>query len=519
MMLLGGTWWRAEYSFLQKAIPLIGYIGLLSHLPFYLLLRFGFGFKESLALRICISLGAALLILFPKEGALRNYHKFYFEAVAAFALPFAFTWLWLLNPENSYWFASVAFAGMAYGLMTKPYFYPLLYPLSSLVALFLFRALHPDGSLEFSDFLKVQIVGYFTGFLSNAIKSALENSHYKILAEREKGLQTELALQLSKQEAEQARRNAEESRAHADQLNAIIKTLQSYTRPSLVAYIEKGLDPRAVMPSEQDFTVLNCDLRDFTGLTERLEPQEQVKLLNSYFSMMTDAVEGCEGEMDKFIGDAFMALFKDPAKAGFAAMDCRKALQKYNKLMLKDDPTYHIIQNGMGIARGLVTHGNIGSLKKLDLTVVGSAANISARLEALTKKYNVDILVTEDIVQAMGDYPHCRWVDQVKVRGSRQGLRIYELYGHQADVVVEYKDSTKELLEKALKIYFQTGFNDAERMFKGLLEMSPPHRHLPHQPMDRIYLFYLHRCEKKRSDPNGYQAMLEQWDGYHEFAE
>ncbi|MDB5106315.1 MAG: family 3 adenylate cyclase [Fibrobacteres bacterium] len=510
---------NTDYGFLQKAIPLIGLIGIVSHIPFYLLLKYGFGYQESLVLRILLPLGVLPFLFYPRQSPLGFGHKVYFETIIAIELPFAFTYFWFLNDGNIYWSASLAFAGMLYGLIAKPYFFPFLFPLSGAAASLLYLHFQPGSSHWIGECLKAQIVGYFSGFFANAIKTALENSHYKILEERERGLQTRMALHLSEQEADQARKVAEESLVHARELGAIIETLQSYTRPSLVAFIEKGMDPRTLLPTEKDFTVLNCDMREFTALTERMHPQEQIKLLNSYFSMMTDAVEEHGGEMDKFIGDAFMALFENPERAGMAAMDCRRALQKYNELMMKGNRDFQPIQNGMGIARGMVTHGNIGSVKKFDLTVIGNAANISARLEALTKKYNVDILVTEEIIESMGGYPHSRWIDQVKVRGSRQGLRIYELYGHQAEDVVKYKDSTKDLLDKALRTYFQRGFGEAERMFKELLAQSPPHRHLMNQPMDRIYLFYLRRCDAKRSDPNGYGKMLEQWDGFHEFAE
>lgn len=519
MLFLNHSAPKADYGFIQKVIPVIGFIGLVSHIPFYFLLTSGFGYHDSLLIRVLLSMAAGGFIFFPRNISLSLFHKVYFEAVVAFALPFAFTLFYLMNNGNTYWFASVGFAGMAYGLMAQVTIYPWAYPLSAFLSSLVFFHLHPDSGTLIHESLKAQVVGYFSGFLSNAIKSAFENSHYRILEEREKGLQTKLALELSQKETDQARRSAEDSRQHAETLKRIVETLQSYTRPSLAAYIEKGEDPRLVLPSEKDLTVMQCDMRGFTALTERMEPQEQIKMLNSYFSMMTDAVERHGGEMDKFIGDAFMAIFESPEKAGFAAMDCRRGLQTYNKFMLKSRPDFQIIQNGIGIARGTVTHGNIGSLKKLDLTVVGAAANISARLESLTKKYNVDILVTEEIVNAMGGYPHSRWVDQVKVRGSSQGIRIYELYGHQADEVVKHKDETKGLLEKALKIYFQRGFRDAERMFSGLLEMSPPHRLLPDEPMDRIYLFYLMRCERNRKDVQAYEKLLQDWDGFHEFAE
>src|SRR6185295_20252497 len=115
--------------------------------------------------------------------------------------------------------------------------------------------------------------------------------------------------------------------------------------------------------------------------------------------------------------------------------------------------------------------GNFGSYEKLDRTVICEAVNIASRLESKTKMYNLEVVVTEDaILDLQPGTTHYRWIDLVQVKGSSRHLKLYEVYGHQPPEVRQYKDDTREMLEKALTIYFQKGFKDASRMFRAMLE-------------------------------------------------
>jgi adenylate cyclase len=196
----------------------------------------------------------------------------------------------------------------------------------------------------------------------------------------------------------------------------------------------------------------------------------------------------------------------------------RLELQRFNQGM------YHagspMIRNGIGIAKGEVMQGNFGSFEKLDRTVIGEAVNIAARLEAKTKMYNLEVIVTEDVIR---DLPpgsqHYRWIDVVQVKGSTRHLKLYEVYGHQPPEVRRFKDETRDLLEKALTIYFQKGFKDASRLFRAMLEQVPPHRLIPNDLMDNLLRYYIAHCDAWINDRDGTWERIEKWDGVHIFHE
>jgi hypothetical protein len=105
------------------------------------------------------------------------------------------------------------------------------------------------------------------------------------------------------------------------------------------------------------------------------------------------------------------------------------------------------------------------------------------------------------------------------VKGSSRNIRLYEIYGHQPPEVRQYKDETRELLEKALTIYFQKGFRDASRLFRAMLEKVPPHTLKSGDLMDEILHYYIAHCDAWIKNPNGTWEEIQRWDGVHVFTE
>jgi adenylate cyclase len=220
--------------------------------------------------------------------------------------------------------------------------------------------------------------------------------------------------------------------------------------------------------------------------------------------------------VDKIIGDCVMGLFPDGKSAVRAATAMRLRLQQFNRDMYARGKP--VVRNGIGIAKGEVLMGNFGSFEKLDRTVIGEPVNIAARLEAKTKMYNLEVVATEEIIRDLGaEATHCRWIDQVRVKGSSRSLKLYEIYGHQPEPVRRYKDASRELMGKALDVYFRKGFRDAGRMFRALQEQVPAHLLHAGERMDDLLAYYLAHCEAwSRAAGESWEA-IERWDGVHAF--
>ncbi len=147
-------------------------------------------------------------------------------------------------------------------------------------------------------------------------------------------------------------------------------------------------------------SILFADIRDFTTLSERMTPEENFKFINAYLSHMEPAILDNNGFIDKYIGDAIMALFSrsadDAIKAG---IDMLHRLAKYNTK--RTNPERPPIQIGIGINTGSLMLGTVGGQTRMDGTVIGDAVNLASRLEALTKHYGVSLLISHHTFQCL----------------------------------------------------------------------------------------------------------------------
>ncbi|MEJ1930270.1 GAF domain-containing protein [Nostoc sp. NIES-2111] len=212
-------------------------------------------------------------------------------------------------------------------------------------------------------------------------------------------------------------------------------TMYRYLTPHVAEQV-MALGEDALMVGERkDVTVLFSDIRGYTTLTENLGAAEVVSLLNQYFETMVEAVFNYEGTLDKFIGDALMAVFGAPLpltenhawQAVQSALDMRQRLQEFNqRRIIQAQPQIKI---GIGISSGEVVSGNIGSHKRMDYTVIGDGVNLSSRLETVTKEYGCDIIISESTYQLCCDRIWVRQLDRIRVKGKNQAVNIYELIG------------------------------------------------------------------------------------------
>jgi adenylate cyclase len=181
-------------------------------------------------------------------------------------------------------------------------------------------------------------------------------------------------------------------------------------------------------------TILFSDIRGFTTISEKMNAQELVGLLNEYFTAMVGIVMDSGGIVDKYIGDAIMVVFgaplphaQDPVNAVVAAVRMRQGLIALNEGLAARG--LQPLRTGIGIHTGEVVAGNIGSDRRLEYTVIGDAVNLASRLESSTKELGVNVLISEDTWKLVKDAVVTRPVKEITVKGRHQPVMTYEVVG------------------------------------------------------------------------------------------
>jgi len=191
-------------------------------------------------------------------------------------------------------------------------------------------------------------------------------------------------------------------------------------------------DDAALFGTACTASVLFADIRGFTSLAEELSARETVETLNELFTELYEAVSGHGGVLDKYIGDAVMAVYgapiatgRDPLNALESGLEMLAMLDRVNaRRQARGQPPMRI---GIGIATGEVVAGTIGSPKRMDYTVIGDSVNLAARLQDLTKTYGIEMLIDEATAQAAGDGFALRQIDRIQVRGRERVETIFEV--------------------------------------------------------------------------------------------
>ena len=214
----------------------------------------------------------------------------------------------------------------------------------------------------------------------------------------------------------------------------IKSAFQYYVPSALVDEIARDVEKLRLGGDKRELTVLFSDIRGFTSVSEALAPEELVRLLNVYLTEMTDAVFRHHGSLDKYIGDAIMAVYSAPiAHAEHPRLACRTALDMMARLKElrarwqgEGMPSFDI---GSGINTGPMIVGNMGSANRFNYTAIGDAVNLGACIESLNKSYGTHILLSEFTYALVHDEfaGRLREIDRVRVRGREQRVRIYEL--------------------------------------------------------------------------------------------
>ena len=249
---------------------------------------------------------------------------------------------------------------------------------------------------------------------------------------------------------------------------------------------------------ERKMTVLFADIRNFTPLSESMSPQENFNFLNSYLVHMEPIIMAHGGFIDKYIGDAIMALFPDsPDAALHCSLAMLKRLEEYNDG--RQRAGYRPVNIGIGINTGIVILGTIGGAARMDGTVIGDAVNLAARLERLTKEYRVSILISEYTLYSL-DEPSLwsiRFLDRTHVRGKQDNQSVYEVFNGDPVPLREAKEKTLKTFELALAYYHVDDILASREQLVACLAIAPN---------DDPARVYLERCESPVAGPGNQRA-------------
>jgi adenylate cyclase len=277
-----------------------------------------------------------------------------------------------------------------------------------------------------------------------------------------------------------------------------------YIPPELVAEMSESPSDFALDGESREMTVLFSDVRGFTTISEGMDPRQLTRLMNALLTPMTRVIHKNRGTIDKYMGNAIMSFWGAPltdSEHASHALYAALAMMEELKIMQDDFKArgWPEIDIGIGLNTGIMNVGNMGSEFRMAYTVLGDAVNLGSRLEGLTKKYGVNIVVSESTRESVPEFVF-RELDLVRVKGKNEPVAIFEPVGHKNDLT---KSVTSELTsyERALRGFRSQNWEKAEIDFSNLCQFNPDRR---------LYQVYLDRVIHFRANPP-----VDNWDGVY----
>jgi len=255
-----------------------------------------------------------------------------------------------------------------------------------------------------------------------------------------------------------------------------------------------------VVPEQEVLCIMFSHITNFSDVALHIAPDELVQSLEPYFKAMVDTIEKRGGMVDKYITDAVMAFFgapvkkdDDPLRSVLAGIDMTEALREFNRR--REASSQKPFNVSVGINRGLVTVGTIGTEDKMSYTVIGDPVNLASRLSGLTRLYRQDLLFSESLHHAVKDEVDCRNLDKVAVKGRKEGVKIYTARRR-------LQPAEKEgwgLHNLGMTEYYVRNFKTAAAYFREALKVMP---------RDSVAAMLLERTQKYTRNPPPAE-----WDG------
>ena len=277
-----------------------------------------------------------------------------------------------------------------------------------------------------------------------------------------------------------------------------------YLSSSVVNELLKHPEKLKLGGDRKDLSVLFSDIRGFTTIAEVLTPEEVVHLLNEYLTVMTDIVIKNNGLLDKYMGDAIMALYgapldlpDHPSRACHSALEMMTELEKLNQKWVAEGK--HPIDIGIGINTGPMIVGNMGSVERFDFTAMGDSVNLGSRLEGVNKSYKTNIIISEFTFERVKNDFTCMELDSVRVKGKKRPVKIYSLVGYKN--LPGIQEEVINQFNQGIASYRKKKWDTAIHIFENITAMDPD-----------LYAahVYIERCfDLKKNPPSA------DWDGVY----
>ncbi len=294
---------------------------------------------------------------------------------------------------------------------------------------------------------------------------------------------------------------AETIQRYSAQLEALVEAYGRFVPHDLIRMMEKDsiLDVQLGDQMQKEMSVLFSDIRNFTSISEAMSPKENFDFINSYLSRVGPRIRAHSGIIDKYIGDAVMALFPKRAEDSIeCALDMQRMVREYNAAR---KPGHPAIKIGIGVHAGSVMLGTIGEDQRMDGTIISDAVNLASRVEGMTKKYNAQILISDSVRNQLTQPQNYRMrlVDKVMVVGKSTPTMLYEIYDMDESEEIEHKDTTLHIYNEGVSAFYQKDFEEASALFEKVLAAYPD---------DVPAGLFVEKCKKFIRE--GYPA---DWDG------
>ncbi len=285
----------------------------------------------------------------------------------------------------------------------------------------------------------------------------------------------------------------------------ITSVFGKYVSPIVIDNLIKNPDSLNLGGEKRNITIFFSDIRGFTSISERLDPEELVSLLNGYLTEMTSIIINNQGLVDKYMGDAIMAFWGAPLdQPNHAEMACLSSLEMINKLRELQNKWKKegilSLDIGIGLNSGNAVVGNMGSSSRFDYTAMGDNVNLASRMEGLNKIYDTKIIITEKTYKNVKDKFETRKLDVVRVKGKKKPILIYELLSQKNGIDKKQKDFIN-LYEAGLELYLNKNWKSAIKYFQKALKIIN----------DNASNIFINRCNELIKNPPS-----KDWDGVWE---